>query len=221
MQNAEGWLFDLDNTLYPASCRLFDQIDERMGSFIQNLFKVDLDEAKHIQKTYFYEYGTTLNGLMHKHGITPDEFLDYVHSIDVTPVDPHPELGDAIKALPGRKAIYTNGTVKHAENVLERLGIADCFDGVFDIVAAEFAPKPQLSGYRAALNHFGYKAIDSVMVEDIARNLVPAKELGLSTLYVPNDYAWAGPAADKFKADESHDAIDVIAPILADFLHSV
>lgn len=221
MRQASGWLFDLDNTLYPASCRLFDQIDERMGSFIMGLFKVGLDEAKHIQKTYFYEYGTTLNGLMERHDITPDAFLDYVHDIDVTPVDPHPDLGAAITALPGRKAIYTNGTVQHAENVLDRLGIGHCFDGVFDIVAADFEPKPKRNGYEAALDHFGFEATRTVMVEDIARNLVPAKELGLATLLVPNDYAWAGPAADRFKADDTAHAIDVVTHDLKGFLQEI
>ena len=118
----ETWIFDLDNTLYPASCRLFDQIDLRMGSFIAELLGVDRAAAKAVQKDYFYRYGTTLRGLMLEHDVPPDAFLDYVHDIDHSPIPADEPLARALEALPGRKLIFTNGTVAHAEKVLARLG---------------------------------------------------------------------------------------------------
>jgi putative hydrolase of the HAD superfamily len=122
--HVETWIFDLDNTLYPASCRLFDQIDVRMGEFISNLFEVDKVEARRIQKDYFYKYGTTLRGLMEEHKIDPDAFLDYVHDIDHTPIPANAKLAAHLEELPGRKLVFTNGTVRHAENVMHRIGVA-------------------------------------------------------------------------------------------------
>lgn len=222
LRNAQSWVLDLDNTLYPADCRLFDQIDQRMGDFISDLLDVDHEEAKRVQKNYFYEYGTTLNGLMKIHGIHPDAFLDYVHEIDVTPVDPNHDLAHALHNLPGACYVFTNGSLRHAENVLERLGARDAIDGIVDIKAAAYVPKPSERGYRVVAETFDLDLRRSVMVEDIARNLVPARKLGMATVWVPNDYAWAGPAAAKFREAstkaETADAIDAVTEDLTDFL---
>jgi pyrimidine 5'-nucleotidase len=145
--HVDTWIFDLDNTLYPSSCRLFDQIDERMGTFISELLKVDRVEARRIQKQFFYEHGTTLRGLMTDHGVHPDAFLDFVHDIDHTPIPADPALADALQALPGRKLVFTNGTVAHADKVLARLGLGGHFSGIFDIVHADYIPKPELGPY--------------------------------------------------------------------------
>src|SRR4051794_29216660 len=145
----DTWIFDLDNTLYPASCNLFDQIHRRMGEFIAGLLDVDLDEAKRLQKTYFREHGTTLRGLMTVHNIDPRDFLDHVHQIDLAPVPPDAALAAALAALPGRKLVFTNGTVKHAENILAHLGIEGHFAGTFDIEACAYVPKPDPAGYDA------------------------------------------------------------------------
>ena len=138
------WVFDLDNTLYPEHSNLFDQIDKRMTTYVARLMNLERDEARKIQKDFYHRHGTTLRGLMLEQEIDADEFLEFVHDIDHTPIDPNPELGLAIKALPGRKLIYTNGSRKHAEAVANRLGIAEHFEDIFDIVDKFSHPLAQL-----------------------------------------------------------------------------
>ena len=180
----DTWVFDLDNTLYPASCRLFDQIDVRMGEFVSRLLKVEYAEAKRQQKQMFHKYGTTLRGLMVEHGINPDGFLDYVHDIDHSPVPPNPLLDQSLHGLPGRKLIFTNGTVAHAEKVLARLGVTHHFGDIFDIVHSDFIPKPEIEPYRKFVSHTGINPGTSAMFEDIARNLEAPHALGMTTVLV-------------------------------------
>lgn len=180
----ETWVFDLDNTLYPARCNLFAQVDERMGAFISEFLKVDLAEARRIQKLYYVEHGTTLNGLMKEHGMQPDDFLAYVHDIDVSMVDPAPELGKAIDRLKGRKVILTNGSLSHAHNVTERLGISGHFDAVYDIAALGFEPKPRATAYDRFLALSGTEPMRAAIFEDIARNLEVPHMLGMTTVWV-------------------------------------
>jgi len=149
-EHVEAWVFDLDNTLYPAACNLFAEIDTRMGDFIADRFGISHEEAQRMRKAYYYQYGTTLAGLMRLHDVCPRAFLDYVHDIDLSVITPAPELRDALDALPGRKFIFTNGSRKHAESVISRLGLDGRFDDLFDIHAAEFIPKPE----RAAFERF-------------------------------------------------------------------
>lgn len=212
LARAETWIFDLDNTLYPAECNLFAQIDRRMGEFICNHFGIDLEEAKHRQKGFFNSHGTTLRGLMVEHGIDPLGFLEYVHDIDVSVVQPMPELAEALRRLPGRKIIYTNGTVAHARRVLDRIGIAAHFETVFDIAASDYLPKPQEAPYRRMLQRHGIAPARAVMVEDMARNLKPAAALGMTTIWVPTSAVWSRPD----DGDESH--IHHVAPDLPAFL---
>lgn len=190
------WIFDLDNTLYPASCNLFAQIDRRIGEFIAGRFGIPQEEARRRQKQYFREHGTTLRGLMVEHDVDPVAFLDYVHAIDVTPVPPCPVLDRTLAALPGRKVIYTNGSTRHAEAVVERLGIGRHFDTVFDIVAAGYVPKPDPRPYAELIQRYGIDPRAACMVEDIARNLVPAHALGMTTVWVKSEDDWARPDAD-------------------------
>jgi putative hydrolase of the HAD superfamily len=180
----ETWVFDLDNTLYPASCRLFSQIDQRMAEFIAALLKVDRAEAKRIQKGFFHEHGTTLRGLMMVHGIEPEAFLEFVHDIDHSAVPASPELALALKTLPGRKLVFTNGTCYHAERVLDRLGIRELVDDVFDIVHCDFIPKPQREPYMKFIERTRIAPKRAAMFEDIARNLEPPHELGMTTVLV-------------------------------------
>jgi len=180
----DTWIFDLDNTLYPASCRLFDQIDKRIGEYVSRLLKIDYAEAKRVQKGYFYEYGTTLRGLMTLHKVNPDEFLDYVHDIDHTPVPGNPELDRALHRLPGRKLVFTNGTVSHAEKVLARLGVGHHFGDIFDIVHSDYIPKPAIGPYRKFIAKAGIAPRRAAMFEDIARNLEAPHELGMTTVLV-------------------------------------
>jgi putative hydrolase of the HAD superfamily len=182
--HVETWVFDLDNTLYPSSCRLFDQIDRRMAEFIAALLKIDTAEARRIQKSFFHEHGTTLRGLMTVHGIEPHGFLDYVHDIDHSPVAACPELATALQRLPGRKLVFTNGTSVHAEKVLERLGIKEMVDDVFDIVHCDFIPKPEREPYLKFVRRTGISPNRSAMFEDIARNLKLPHELGMTTVLV-------------------------------------
>lgn len=186
------WVFDLDNTLYPAECNLFLQVDRNIQQFIMDLFDLPPDEARKLQKSYFHEHGTTLNGLMAKHGIEPEEFLEYVHDIDVSPVPPNAALDAALAKLPGRKVIYTNGSVPHAQRVTDRLGVSHHFDGVFDIVAAEYVPKPEPAPYDTLIEQFDIDPARAVMVEDLARNLKPAHERGMTTVWIRNDHHWSG-----------------------------
>ena len=216
----EAWVFDLDNTLYPAGQNLFAQIDVRMTAFIQEALKVDRDEAYRVQKEFLGEYGTTLSGLMNVHGLPPGPFLDFVHDIDVSILQPNPHLADALIALPGKKFIFTNGTVHHAENVTKQLGIADLFDDVFDIVAADYRPKPHADIYPEMLTRFGIEAHKSAFFEDMARNLTPAHKIGMKTVLVTED-GEDGVAKmnmpEKYRQhDEAH--IDVTITDLSGFL---
>ena len=196
------WVFDLDNTLYPASCSLFPQIDVRMRQFIADALHLPLDQAFTLQKRYYHVYGTTLRGLMLVHGIGPDEFLDYVHDIDCGVLAPDPRLDAALQALPGEKLIFTNGSERHARNVLERLGVGRHFSGIFDIRAAEFIPKPDAESYRRMMDRHGVDPRRAVMFEDLARNLAPAAQAGMTTVLVTDKEASHGPAATA--ADMAH-----------------
>jgi len=180
----DTWIFDLDNTLYPASCRLFDQIDVRIGAFVSRLLDIEPAEAKRIQKAYFYEYGTTLRGLMSEHHVAPQDFLDYVHDIDHSPVPANRMLDEALHALPGRKLIFTNGTVMHAQKVLARIGVTHHFGDIFDIVHSDYIPKPAIGPYRKFIAETGIEPERSAMFEDIARNLEVPHELGMTTVLV-------------------------------------
>jgi len=209
----ETWIFDLDNTLYPASCNLFDQIHRRMGEFIAELLGVELDEAKRLQKIYFREHGTTLRGLMNVHNIDPTRFLDHVHRIDLAPIPPDAALGAALAALPGRKLVFTNGTVRHAENILAHLGIEGHFAGIFDIAACGYVPKPDPAGYDALVRRFAIVPARAAMIEDMAKNLAPAAALGMTTVWLRGTIDWAREGAE---AAYVHHVAEALTPFLAE-----
>ncbi|MFM7028632.1 MAG: pyrimidine 5'-nucleotidase [Chakrabartia sp.] len=195
LSHVDTWVFDLDNTLYPASCDLFALIDARMNLYLQKLFNVDHSEAHRIQKSYFHEHGTTLSGLMMKHGTDPHHFLDFVHDIDLDRVSENPALRDAICGLPGRKLVFTNGDVPYAERVLSALGLGGCFEAVHDIHAMDYRPKPDPSAYDGFCRAWGIRPATALFAEDMARNLKPAKDIGMTTLWVNNGSEQAGSAA--------------------------
>lgn len=199
------WIFDLDNTLYPASCTLFDQIDERMGRFIANLLGCDDAEARRIQKMYFHDHGTTLAGLMHYHAVEPQEFLAFVHDVDMSVLASAPPLAERLRRLPGRRLIFTNGDAPYANRVLDALGIADCFDGMWDLVAMEYKPKPEPSAYRGVIEAFDIDPERAVFFEDSARNLTPAKALGMQTVWLDYATEWGDRAKDDAAIDETID----------------
>lgn len=186
------WVFDLDNTLYPAACNLFLQVDRRIQQYIMDMFDAAPEDARKIQKDFFHEYGTTLSGLMLNHGVDPADYLEYVHDIDVTPVPPNPALDSVLRRLPGRKLVYTNGSVPHAERVMDRLGVKHHFDGVFDIVAAGYVPKPEETAFDTFVQTYEIEPTQAVMVEDIARNLAPAHARGMTTVWLRSDHHWSG-----------------------------
>jgi putative hydrolase of the HAD superfamily len=180
----ETWVFDLDNTLYPHHVNLWQQVDARIRDYIAGYLKIPPAQAFRVQKDYYKRYGTTLRGLMTEHGMAPDDFLDYVHQIDHSPLEPNPALGRAIERLPGRKLVLTNGTRHHAAAVLARLALDAHFEDVFDIVAAELEPKPSPQTYARFLAAHRVDAAKAAMFEDLARNLAVPHALGMTTVLV-------------------------------------
>jgi putative hydrolase of the HAD superfamily len=182
--HVDTWVFDLDNTLYPRHLNLWQQVDERIREYVAKFLDVGREEAFRVQKDYYRRYGTTMRGLMAEHGLNPDDFLDFVHEIDHSPLEPDAALGAAIEALPGRKLILTNGTRKHADAVTRRLAIDHHFEGVFDIVAADLEPKPSPQTYDRFLEAHGVDPSSAAMFEDLARNLAVPHALGMTTVLV-------------------------------------
>jgi putative hydrolase of the HAD superfamily len=183
--HVEAWVFDLDNTLYPADCNLFAQIDRRMGEFIAEKLGLTLGQAQSLRQSYYYEHGTTLAGLVRLHGISPDAFLDYVHDIDLSAIVAAPELAAAIDALPGRKFVFTNGSRKHAEAVAARLGVLGRFEDIFDIHALEYIhPKPMQEAYQRFVQGCRVVPYRAAMFDDLPHNLKTAHELGMTTVLV-------------------------------------
>jgi putative hydrolase of the HAD superfamily len=182
--HVETWVFDLDNTLYSHDLNLWHQIDVRIREYVANFLSMTHDEAFRLQKDYYKRYGNTLRGMMAEHGMEPDDYLEFVHEIDHSPLVPNPALGDAIEKLPGRKLILTNGTRKHAEAVMRRLDIDRHFEDVFDIAAADLDPKPLPQVYERFLARHGVDPQRAAMFEDLARNLEVPHKLGMTTVLV-------------------------------------
>jgi len=212
--HVDAWIFDLDNTLYPPSADIFGQIDVRMGAFIADLLGCDAAEARRVQKKYFHEHGTTLAGLMAFHGVEPGRFLDYVHDVDLSVLDADPLLIEAIAGLPGRKFIFTNGDAPYALRVLDRIGLGETFEAIHDIHACGYAPKPTPSAYHGMIEAFGIDPRRALFVEDMARNLKPAKALGMTTVWINN--------GSERGAHEAHaDFIDIEIDDLGRWLRSL
>jgi len=185
------WLFDLDNTLYSGQTKVFDQVDKKMSSFISKKLNVSLEEAKKIQKKYFHKYNTTLTGMIKHHKIDADEFLEFVHDVDLGFLKRDKSLENEISKIEGKKIIFTNGSKTHAANVTKKIGIDKLFDGVFDIVESNFIPKPSMEAYKILIEKYKIEPQYCILVEDIARNLKPAYELGMKTVWIKNDEPWA------------------------------
>ena len=215
------WVFDLDNTLYPHHSNLFAQIDVKMTAYMSNLLQVSQEEARVLQKELYRDFGTTLNGLIRTHDIDPDDFLQKVHDIDYSWLSPDPDLGEAIRALPGRKFIFTNGDRGHAERTARQLGILDHFDDIFDIVAAGLTPKPAAETYDKFTQLHKVAGPDAVMFEDLARNLEVPKRLGMTTvLIVPRNFEPT--FSEIWERDPGQeDDVDYVTDDLAGFLRAV
>ena len=213
LTHIDSWIFDLDNTLYPASANLFSQIDAKMGAYIQRLLDVDPAEAHRVQKHLFHSHGMTLPGLMALHAVDPHDFLADVHDVDIDVVAPHPELAALIARLPGRKFVFTNADAAYAARVLARLGLSDSFDALHDIHALGYVPKPQAPAYASMCDTHGIDPARAVFVEDMARNLVPAKAIGMTTVWIDNG-SEQGPG-------DARDHIDYTIPDVGTWLAAV
>ena len=210
----DGWIFDLDNTIYPAESGLFDQISRRITLFIEQRFGIGHEDALAMQKDLLSRYGTTANGLKHEHNTEPQDFMDFVHTIDLEGFRPDPEIAAAITALPGKKVIFTNGTRGHASQILKAMELSHHFDGIYDIFDANHRPKPEPDIYHEVIACFGINAETTVMIEDMAVNLKPAAEMGMTTVLLEHNLNWNNPAM-------MTDHIDFIARDLKTFFRAL
>jgi putative hydrolase of the HAD superfamily len=223
LSHVTDWVFDLDNTLYPRECNLFAQIDILISNYMVSVTQLPFDEARALQKTYYRDYGTTLNGLMQRHEVDPDHFLNTVHAIDYSPVSAHQDLVDAIRALPGRKFILTNGDVGHARAVLGRLGTADdLFEDIFDIRAMKFTPKPLPEAYESFFAKHGIDARQAAMFDDLEKNLLVPHERGMATVQVVAGDDFAHDQVDPWELDRTGgEHVHHITADLAGFLRKL
>ena len=196
LESIKFWIFDLDNTLYSGKTKVFDQVDKKMSKYISEKLNTSIEEAKKIQKSYFYEYNTTLNGMIKNHKIDANEFLEFVHDIDIDFLKKDLELQKELLKLKGKKIIFTNGSRKHALNVTQKIGIDQCFDDIFDIVDSNFVPKPAIEPYNELVKKHKIDPKSCLFVEDIARNLKPAYEMGMKTVWIENEEPWAKKFSD-------------------------
>ncbi|MBO9714436.1 pyrimidine 5'-nucleotidase [Sphingomonas sp.] len=214
LSHVRNWIFDLDNTLYPASANLFARVDVRMRRYISDLLGVDEPEAERIQKAYFFDHGTTLAGLMAHHGVDPHHYLDFVHDIGMEVLERNEPLAAAIARLPGRKLIFTNADTPYAERVLALIGLADSFEAIHDVHATDYRPKPDPIAYQGLCDAYGLDAAQSLFVEDLARNLQPAKAIGMTTVWVDN-------GSEQAPGERDLSYIDFVTADITGWLHDI
>ncbi|MDV3457725.1 pyrimidine 5'-nucleotidase [Sphingomonas sp. HF-S4] len=213
LAHIRNWIFDLDNTLYPVSANLFPMIDARIGEYVETLLKCGPEEAHRIQKGYFHAHGTTLAGLMSEHGTDPHHYLDFVHDVDMSLLERNEALIEALARLPGRKLVFTNGDAPYATKVLDRLGLADTFEAIHDVHATQYRPKPDPLAYQGLCEAYGLDPTKSLFVDDMARNLKPAKAIGMATVWIDNG-SEQGPEQDR-------SFIDYTVTDLGHWLHEI
>ena len=182
------WIFDLDNTLYSADSGIFQQVHTLMSKFVSAHLNIDIKKATELQRKYYRQHGATLRGLMDNHNVDPDHFLSEVHQLDYSIVGPNFKLNRELKKLKGRKIIYTNANRQHANDVLIRLELTNVFDEIFDIKTANYIPKPEASPYEQIISEFNIDPITTIMFDDIAKNLVPAKNVGFASVWIDVGY---------------------------------
>jgi putative hydrolase of the HAD superfamily len=210
LARVETWVFDLDNTLYPTSLRLFDQVNAKMQAYVMQALSLEADAADALRRRYWAEHGTTLAGLMLHHRLDPEPFLEAVHDIDLRAVLPDTRLAAAIAGLPGRKVVYTNGSRRHAERVTAALGLLPLFDALYGVEDAGYEPKPRRAAFERVFTADGLAPMASAMVEDDQRNLEAPAAMGLATVWHP------GPQTEPAGPHVHH-----VAPDLAAFLERV
>ena len=214
MKNIKNILFDCDGVLYQDLEAVFGQVSKKMTEYISKKLNIDLIKAKELQTNYFHKYNTSLNGLMIHHDILPEEFLKYVHDIDLSFMKKDLALREELEKLNVKKFVFTNGSREHVKNITTHLGIDDLFDGIFDIVDAEFHPKPEAKAFDLMLEKFNINPNETLYIEDIAKNLSIAKERGSTTVWLINDEYWG-------KKDSEKDFIDYKIKNLSLFLKEI
>ena len=213
-KNIKNIIFDCDGVLYKDLDAVFGQVSKKMGEYISRKLNVDLKKAKELQRNYFHQYNTSLNGLMIHHKIDPHEFLEYVHDIDLDFLKKDTLLREELLKLDVKKFVYTNGSRDHVNNITKHLGIDDLFDGVFDIVDGQFIPKPQIEPFKILIKKFDINPEETVFIDDIAKNLSVKKELNLKTVWLINNEYWG-------KQDSDKNYIDVRIENLTSFLKEI
>ncbi|TGY90049.1 pyrimidine 5'-nucleotidase [Marinicauda algicola] len=215
LDRIDTWVFDLDNTLYPADTAVMSQVERKMTEYVMKLLDLDYETAKKTQKSYYADYGTTLNGLMKNHRVDMGDFLDFVHDVDHSVITPDPELARHIAALEGRRLVYTNGSRKHAEKVIDQLGLNGLFEDLFDIEASRFTPKPHREGFELFTGRFGLAPGSSVMFEDSVKNLETAAGMGFTTVLV-HPAAGDGAAHPRAGHPDIHFAVECLRTFLGE-----
>ena len=213
LSRIDTWIFDLDNTLYPASANLFARIDERIGLYVARHFGCDPREARRIQKGYFHRHGTTLAGLMAEHGVDPHDYLADVHDVELEVLEHDAPLVAGIAALPGRKLIFTNADAPYARRVLDRIGLGESFEALFDVHATNYVPKPHPDAYAGLCAAYDLDPAHCLFADDMARNLAPAKAIGMTTVWVDN--------GSEQGADTDRGFIDYTTSDIAAWLHEI
>lgn len=197
LRHVDTWLFDLDNTLYPAESGFMGEIERRMTAYVGRVTGLPRDEAYKLQKTYLAEYGLTLRGLVEHHGVEPAEFHTIFHDMSLEALAQDAELVAAISRLPGRRLIFTNADDFHARRVLEHLGLANLFEDIFHIGSADYVPKPNIAAFEKLNDAHGIDPKTTAFFEDSERNLKPAADLGMTTVLVgPHAAASTAPFID-------------------------
>ncbi len=210
----KNFIFDCDGVLYKDLEKVFGQVSKKMTEYIAKKLNLDLEKAKELQTNYFHKYNTSLNGLMIHHKINPNEFLKYVHDINLDFLEKDLVLRKELLKLEAKKIVFTNGSNDHVANITKHLGIDDLFDGVFDIVDCNFRPKPAIESYEKLSNKFNINPNETLFIEDIAKNLEPAKKLGMKTVWLINNEYWG-------KKDSDKDFIDLKIKNLSSFLKEI
>ena len=210
----KNFIFDCDGVLYKDLDAVFGQVSRRMTEYISKKLNLDLKKAKELQTNYFHKYNTSLNGLLIHHDVKAAEFLEYVHDIDLEFMEKDLVLREELLKLNAKKFVFTNGPHDHVKNITKCLGIDDLFDGVFDITDCNFIPKPSLDPYKILIKKFNINPKNTIFIDDIAKNLEPAKKLGMKTVWLINDEYWG-------KKDSNKNFIDLKIENLSSFLKQI
>ena len=197
LANIKNILFDCDGVLYQDLEAVFGQVSKKMTEYISKKLNIDLIKAKELQTNYFHKYNTSLNGLMINHDIPPREFVEYVHDIDLSFLEKDKTLRYELENIKLNKYVFTNGSKEHVKNITTHLGIDDQFDGVFDIVDAEYHPKPEAKAFDLMVQKFKIDPNETLYIEDIAKNLSIGKERGTITAWLINDEYWGKKESEK------------------------